>query len=225
MSELILSQLQEAASQLSDQETDLMAQLTAIQEQRQGLQTVIEMFQSPVNSNGAAAVAEVMSNRTPKPSDTPSSPPSPAKTADLEISASKNSAVAAKPPAKAKPGRKPGPKPKAKAEKIEPSAKASRKPPRKTRSGKAPNWSRHIQEPFKKTPLPDVVANILKSQPDQAFKIADVMEVIFKVDMPKASFLKARNRVSNILSAGARTKEWYRGRGGRYSIKEKALAS
>ncbi|MEM6351409.1 MAG: hypothetical protein AAF766_11650 [Cyanobacteria bacterium P01_D01_bin.14] len=207
MSEFILSQLQEAEAQLASQESDLASQLSAIQEQRKGLKTVIEMFQSPANSNGASvsgtAISEVLTS-----------------TADSPEQTAETVAVAEAPTAApAKRGRKSSRKSVAKTV-AEPKAKATRKP----RGGKSPNWSRHIQEPFKKTALPDVVANILKSQPDDAFKIADVMEIIFKSDIPKATFLKARNRVSNILSAGARTGEWYRGRGGKYSMSEAALS-
>ncbi|MEM9163412.1 MAG: hypothetical protein AAGC54_10120, partial [Cyanobacteria bacterium P01_F01_bin.4] len=54
MSDAVLSQLVEAEAQLASQETQLMAKVSAIQDQRQGLQTVIDMFQSPANSNGAA---------------------------------------------------------------------------------------------------------------------------------------------------------------------------
>ncbi|MEO1593184.1 MAG: hypothetical protein AAFU71_18110 [Cyanobacteria bacterium J06632_22] len=220
MSEAVLSQLQTAVTQLSGQESDLATQLIAIQEQRKGLQTVIEMFEMPASSNGAAAVKEVTVTATPpEPEAAPESAIAPVKKTRPKADTQKVTAPATK--STSKRGRKPGRKPKAQPESTPSPAKATRKP----RSGKAPNWSRYIQEPFKKTPLPDVVANILKAQPNQAFKIADVMEVIFKSDIPKTTFLKARNRVSNILSAGARTGEWTRGRGGRYSLSEKALGS
>ena len=51
------------------------------------------------------------------------------------------------------------------------------------------------------------------------------MLAIFEDDMPKAQYLKARSRISNILSAGARDNEWYRGRGGTYSMSKKAVKS
>ena len=49
------------------------------------------------------------------------------------------------------------------------------------------------------------------------------MNVVFKEDMPKNHFLKARNRISNILSAGARDGVWYRARRGTNSMSEKAI--
>ncbi|MGB3787318.1 MAG: hypothetical protein WA949_04860 [Phormidesmis sp.] len=91
------------------------------------------------------------------------------------------------------------------------------------RSGRTADWQRYLQGTHKKSPLPDVIVGVLQAQPDNIFKIADVMNVVFKEDMPKSHFLKARNRISNILSAGARDGVWYRGRGGTYSMSEKAI--
>ena len=68
----------------------------------------------------------------------------------------------------------------AKAAKAAPVAAPKAATARKPRGGKSPNWQRYVQDPFRKTPLPDVVANILKAQPDEAFKIAEVMEAIFQ---------------------------------------------
>ena len=217
MSASILPQLQTAIAELASQENSLVDQLAVIQERRQGLQTVIQMFDTPASSNGSVAAvpadaAETVVASSP-PADTPAADAAPTET------------PAAAP--KAKRGRKPKSKTAATPSQktVAAAPKTTQKTTRKTRSGRSPNWSRYIQEPFKKTPLPDLVANIVKSQPDQAFKIADVMEAIFKSDIPKTTFLKARNRVSNILSAGARNKEWHRGRGGRYSLSEQAVAS
>jgi hypothetical protein len=91
------------------------------------------------------------------------------------------------------------------------------------RSGRTANWQRYVQDSYSKAPLPDVIVGVLQAQPNNIFKIADVMTVVFKEDMPKNHFLKARNRVSNILSAGARDGDWFRGRGGTYSVSEKAV--
>ena len=215
MANTVLDQLKEVESQLASQIDELSGQLSDTEKQREGLKTVIDLFEATGSSNGmAASVTEILTNAVA-----------------TTVEESEPEPVPEKKPAKRR-GRKPSAKtvakepkaPKAtkvaavKEEKV-PEAKATRKP----RGGKSPNWQRYVQEPFRKTPLPDVVANILKAQPDEAFKIADVMEAIFKSDMPKATFLKARNRVSNILSAGARTSEWHRGRGGRYSMDKKAL--
>jgi hypothetical protein len=254
MSDAVLSQLVEAESQLAAQEAHLVAQLGAIQGQRHGLKTVIDLFQSPASSNGAvlspeaiqaiagatvvvappavpaavkgtrgrkAAVAvepELVAPKVGRGKKTVVAAAEPEAPVAKMGRGRKAAAVSAAPVPKAKPGRKP------RATKAEVVADDAAESGRKGRAGgKSPNWQRFVQEPFRKTPLPDVVANILKAQPDEAFKIADVMDAIFKEDMPKATFLKARNRVSNILSAGARTGEWYRGRGGQYSLSQKLL--
>lgn len=52
--------------------------------------------------------------------------------------------------------------------------------------------------------MPEAVQMILATQPDKDFKIAEVMSALFKESMPKKQYLKARNRVSNILSGGVR---------------------
>ena len=212
----VLDQLKEVESQLASQIEELSDQLSATEKQREGLKTVINMFQSTGSTNGvAASVTEILTSAV----------------ASVAESEEEEAPAPAKKPGKRR-GRKPSVKTATKV-KAEPKAKATKtkvveeapapKTTRKPRGGKSPNWQRYVQDPFRKTPLPDVVANILKAQPDEAFKIAEVMEAIFKSDMPKATFLKARNRVSNILSAGARTNEWYRGRGGKYSMSKKAL--
>ena len=222
MANNVLDQLKEVESQLASQIEELSGQLSATEKQREGLKTVIEMFQTGGGVNGAAAsVTEILTNAvasvsTPEPEAAPAKKPGKRrgrKPGSTKAAAKAKVATKTKTTAKAT-------KAAAKAVKAAPAAKAARKP----RAGKSPNWQRYVQDPFRKTPLPDVVANILKAQPDEAFKIAEVMEAIFKSDMPKATFLKARNRVSNILSAGARTSEWYRGRGGKYSMNKKALS-
>ncbi|MEM9265057.1 MAG: hypothetical protein AAGA46_06000 [Cyanobacteria bacterium P01_F01_bin.13] len=216
MANNVLDQLKEVESQLASQIEELSDQLSATEKQRDGLKTVIDMFQSSGSANGVAAnVTEILTNAVAGVVETKSEP-APAK----KTGKRRGRKPAAKTPAKTKAAPKAKATKAAKAAKVAPVAtKAARKP----RGGKSPNWQRYVQDPFRKTPLPDVVANILKAQPDEAFKIAEVMEAIFKSDMPKATFLKARNRVSNILSAGARTSEWYRGRGGKYSMSKKAL--
>ncbi|MGD1948923.1 MAG: hypothetical protein ACFB14_04670 [Leptolyngbyaceae cyanobacterium] len=221
MANNVLEQLKEVESQLASQVEALSDQLSAAEKQREGLQTVINMFQASGGTNGVAPdVTEILSSAV----------------ASVAESEPVEEEVPAKKPGKRR-GRKPSAKTVAKAKaaatktkatktaktKAAPAPVAVTKAARKPRGGKSPNWQRYVQDPFRKTPLPDVVANILKAQPDEAFKIAEVMEAIFKSDMPKATFLKARNRVSNILSAGARTNEWYRGRGGKYSMSKKAL--
>ncbi len=103
------------------------------------------------------------------------------------------------------------------------SSETSKSPETTKRSGRIANWQRFVKDSYVKAPLPNVIVGVLQAQPNNIFKIADVMSAVFKEDMPKSQFLKARNRVSNILSAGARDGGWYRGKNGTYSISQKAI--
>lgn len=91
---------------------------------------------------------------------------------------------------------------------------------KRKKDGRAAAWQKYVQSQYRSLALPEAVSSVLSSEPTKIFKIADVMSSIFKESMPKPSRLKARNRISNILSAGARDGTWYRGRNGRYSQSE-----
>ena len=215
MSESVLPQLMKVDSELSDQASALEAQLNELQEKRKGIQTVIEMFES-----GSAPAAEAIASVTSSASKAESTKTTKAKSTKTTAKA------ATKTSAKAK-GTKA-------AEEKTTKVKATRGRPAKTkaaverpasgkRSGRTANWQKYVQDSYSKSPLPDVIVGVLQAQPNNIFKIADVMNAVFKEDMPKTHFLKARNRVSNILSAGARDGDWFRGRGGTYSVSEKAI--
>ena len=66
--------------------------------------------------------------------------------------------------------------------------------------------------------MPDAVRLILETQPENEFKIADVMDALFEENMPKAQYLKARNRISNVLSGGVRAGDWHKGDRGTYRM-------
>ncbi len=226
MSTSVLPQLIAVDSKLSEQVIALTAQLNELQEKRKGIQTVIAMFESGATSEAAdsTAVAEMTS-----PTQTTKTAAK-RKTAKATIKAADTSEAMSEAPAEETPAEEVS----AKTVKT----KATRGRPTKTketksavegkqvsakRSGRTANWQRYVQESYRKAPLPDVIVGVLQAHPTNVFKIADVMNVVFKEDMPKSHFLKARNRISNILSAGARDGVWYRGRGGTYSMSEKAI--
>lgn len=194
MTQAILSQLMEAESQLTEQEVTLSAQIAALQEKRRGLQSVISMFEA--SEGGNISVPDLVDS-TPEP-------------------------VAAEPTPKKRRGRKPKAASTASANSssVTPAVKQSGT---RRRGGRKANWQTYVRSDYNDTPLPEVVESVLKTKPRSRFKIAEVMKEIFQDDMPKTQFLKARNRISNILSAGARSGEWHRGRGGTYSVSEKAV--
>ena len=206
MSDPVLSQLVSVETDLAQQVETLETKLSQLQEQRQGLRTVINMFQA---SDGEEAVVSEPALVEPIAEEPVAEEPAAEEPAAKEPAAKKSEPAAkktTKTAAKAKPGRKP------KADKIS--------TPRKKKDGRAANWQKYVQAEYRETALPEAVSSVLRSQPSEVFTIADVMSSIFSEDMPRTSFLKARNRISNILSAGARDGTWYRGRNGRYSQSE-----
>lgn len=191
MSDPVLSQLSDVESDLAQQVESLEAELNRIKEQRDGLRTVIDMFDSD-DSTSSSQPATPAKRR-------PGRPPGRKKTAAKSTDSKESAAVKA-------PAAKKG--------------KTAKKAGRKKKDGRAANWQKYVQSDYKDSALPEAVSSILRSQPSEIFTIADVMTAIFREDMPRTSYLKARNRISNILSAGARDGTWYRGRNGRYSQSE-----
>lgn len=193
MTQAILSQLLEAESQLTNQETALSVQISTIQEKRRGLQSVISMFQTPEEGETALLPRRVKSTV-------------PARTA-------------------AAPQKRRGRKPKASTRAVsQETTSVVKQSGTRRRGGRKANWQTYVRPSYDNTPLPEVVESVLKTKPRSRFKIAEIMTEIFQEDMPKTQFLKARNRISNILSAGARSGDWHRGRGGTYSVSEKAVS-
>ena len=222
MSTSVLPQLLEVDSELSSQAAALEAQLTELQEKRKGIQTVIAMFESGGAPDLSAMYADANDATTTKTATKKASKSAASKTTAKRKATKSTSAKTTK--SKATRGRPA----KAKADKTAKKttktvAKAAAKKEGTKRSGRTANWQKYVQDSYRKSPLPDVIVGVLQAQPTNVFKIADVMNVVFKEDMPKNHFLKARNRISNILSAGARDGVWHRGRGGTYSMSEKAI--
>ncbi len=231
MSDPVLSQLVAVEDDLSQQLESLELELTALQEQRKGLRTVIDMFQGASQPSGQRAAK----NAAPAPIDTASVSQSAASQSAASQSAASKTSDQTSTPRKAtgkKVSRSVGrqssraesakaTKPKATAQNASAGSKADNKPAQlKKKDGRAADWQKHVQPDYLEAALPEAVSIVLRSQPSEVFTIADVMSSIFTEDMPRTSYLKARNRISNILSAGARDGTWYRGRNGRYSQSE-----
>ncbi|MEL7052701.1 MAG: hypothetical protein AAGM45_13055 [Cyanobacteria bacterium J06588_5] len=194
MSDPVLSQLVSVESDLSEQVEQIESQLSQLQAQRQSLLTVIDLFQV----DGESAVAN-------KDDSSPAQP-----------SLDKAPAARSKTKTQAKTKKKPATKRASSGRKTTASTSG-----RKKKDGRAAAWQKHVKPEYRDLALPESVSSVLRSQPSEIFKIADVMSSIFKEDVPRTSYLKARNRISNILSAGARDGTWYRGSNGRYSQSEK----
>lgn len=204
MSDPVFSQLVSVESDLAQQVDSLESQLAQVQARREGLRTVINMFEG---GKAEASNPETASPATParKPGRPPGS-----KTTRKATAAKTTETTTQK---------KPGRKPKSSTASTQPKATKSTG---KKKDGRAADWQKYVQPEFKESALPEAVSSVLRSAPSEVFKIADVMSSIFIEDVPRSQFLKARNRISNILSAGARDGSWYKGRNGRYSQSENA---
>jgi hypothetical protein len=241
MSNPVLSQLAAVEDDLSQQVESLEYKLTALQEQREGLRTVINMFQGSSQSS-TRKVAASPSSVSAAVADSTADSMADSTAAATTGKAATRKASANKPASSKKTGKKvsrstgrqsaqsetvKATKPKAAAPKTStpktstPKTSADKKLAlQKKKDGRAADWQKHVQADYLEAALPEAVSIVLRSQPSEIFTIADVMSSIFTEDMPRASYLKARNRISNILSAGARDGTWYRGRNGRYSQSE-----
>ncbi len=196
MADPVLSQLVTVESDLSEQIEQLEAQLNQLQIKRKELLSVIDIF----NNDAIGKDTSDQGGSEPPPDDRQTA--SDEETSDLADTNAKTKSIA-----KAKPGRK-----------SKPAGSSTKK---RKKDGRAAVWQKYVQTQYKNLALPEAVSSVIRSQPSEIFKIVDIMSSIFKESMPKTYYLKARNRISNILSAGARDGTWYRGRNGRYSQSER----
>ena len=181
MTTTVLPQLQEIESELVAQEESLSAQLAAVQEKLSGIRAVLPMFDQASSASIRDAAVDGSSITTTLPEKADVA------SSEQEPDALNSSAKASKPAAKTK-------------------AKTTKK-----KDGRAADWQKYMRPGVKNQSIPDAVKLVLATQPEKGFKIAEVMEALFKEAIPKAQYLKARNRVSNVLSGGVRAGDWHRG--------------
>ena len=104
--------------------------------------------------------------------------------------------------------------------KAKPAANTTRKKKTasKKKDGRAAAWQKYALPGIGDRPMPESVQMILATQPEKDFRIAEMMSALFKENMPREQYLKARNRISNILSGGVRDGEWFKGDRGAYRL-------
>lgn len=73
---------------------------------------------------------------------------------------------------------------------------------------RASSWLPYLRSNFTAVSLEEIQA-VFQQEPERTFQVEDFMDALFETDMPKSTFLKARNRVVNLLSGGARENLWY----------------
>ena len=188
MTTTVLSQLQAIASDLAAQEETLTVRLEELREQLRSLRAVMPMFGSAATST----VEDVTDPATEKAIETslPSVTP-PIEELTPEVAS---------------------PAPKAKTKRKQATSK------KKKTDGRIASWQKYTRPGVKSESIPDAVRLILETQPEKDFKIAEVMDALFEEGMPKAQYLKARNRISNVLSGGVRAGDWHRGERSTYRM-------
>ena len=181
MTQTVLPQLQEIASDLASQEEAVAAQLEEIREKLNGVRAVLPLFEDgSYDASAVAAVSETLVTSEP----------------EGELA-----------PADVKKETKKAPK----------ATSTKQKKGGKKKDGRTASWQKYTRPGVKEKTIPEAVRFVLSTQPDKSFKIAEVMDALFK-DMPKTQYLKARNRISNVLSGGVRDGEWYKGDRGTYRL-------
>ena len=227
MSTTVLPQLQTIEAELTSQEKQLAAQLASVREKLTGIRTVMPMFDGTADVADAPAVTEEASTGLVEEAIPALDEPD-AAAAVVEAPAVEEAAVeeapkatktkATKTTAKKATAKKAAVKKAAPKKETVAKATASKKTTARKKDGRTASWQKYTRPGVKNESIPDAVRLILETQPENEFKIADVMSALFKDDMPKSQYLKARNRISNVLSGGVRAGDWYKGNRGTYRM-------
>lgn len=204
-----LEKLLEADSLLAAQEEDLVSRLEAIREKRQSLKIVLDIFEVSATSD-SVSVEEVVG--APLNLQSP-----PSSKAASNSKSSSNAKVTQNPAGTAKGDSKSSAKIKA-SSKSNGSAVKKRKPAKSSQK-ETPQWQQYIKGEFDQdASLAQIVTGVLTDQPDRVFEISEMIATIFVDGMPSEANALARDRVSNILSMGARRKQWQRPKPGFYTM-------
>ena len=207
----VLSQLQAVDTELSAQEEQLTSQLETLREKLKGIQTVIAMYGTPGEISSEPAT-EVPAKQQEKPAK--AAKPKAKKTTSKKTTGKKTVKKASTTSTNKKTAKKVS----ATSTRKKTAKKVSATSTRKKKDGRAATWQKYTRPGVKNESIPDAVRLILETQPTKDFKIAEVMDALFKEGMPKSQYLKARNRISNVLSGGVRAGDWYKGERGSYRM-------
>jgi hypothetical protein len=196
-------------AKLAAQEVELTLQLQSIQEKRHSLTNVISLF-PPVDT--AAPTPVVTSTPVVKKLAQPPVP----EVATPELEDITIDATEAAPSTQKREGKK---------NSSPANSKSNKKSvPTKEASKEADTWQQYVKEDFINASLAEAVAEVMQQQEQQVLEITAILDAIFVEEIPKELRTKARERVSNVLSVGAKKGKWYRGLAGKYSMSKAALA-
>ena len=194
-------------AKLAAQEVELTLQLQSIQEKRHSLKNVISLFPP-----GDTAVPTPVVIPAPVVEEQ-AEPPVP-EVATPELEDTTIDATKAAPQSQKQQGRK----------NLSSTSKSNKKSaPTKEASKEADTWQQYVKEDFINASLAEAVAEVMQQQQEQVLEITAILDALFVKEIPKELRTKARERVSNVLSVGAKKGKWYRGLAGRYSSSKAAV--
>ena len=201
-----VAKLLEVDADLAATEVELTLQLQSIQEKRHSLKNVISLFPPVDNATPTSVttptpvvedVADITEAATPEldevKTDTTEAAPQPSKRQGKRNLSPSNS---------------------------KPSKKAA---PAKEITKEVAIWQQYLRDEFVPDNLSVAVFDVMQQQPEQVLEITAILDAIFVAETPKDVRSTARERVSNVLSVGAKKGKWYRGKLGKYSMSKAAV--
>ena len=216
-----VAKLLEVEADLAAQEAQLNAQLVSIQEKRHSLKTVIDMFAPGDVATHAESV--VTPAQTPVTAAKVKPEVESAEPTDVDVTAKALDDAKTDTPADAQVSVK-GAKRQTKTN----SSPSNSKPARKSAPAKKPShqpdtWQQYVIGEFSNASLAEAVAQVMQQHSKQVIEIATIVDAICTPEIPKELRSTARERISNVLSVGAKSGKWYRGKLGKYSISKAAV--
>ena len=203
-----VAKLLEVDADLAVQEVELTLQLQSIQEKRHSLKNVISLF-PPVDN----AIPTPVATPTPVVEDTAKSPVQEDITPELDEVTTETTETAPQPPKRQ--GKKD-----LSPSNSKPSKKAA---PANEITKEVAIWQQYLQDQFVTDNLSVAVFDVMQQQPEEVLEITAILDAIFVAETPKDVRSTARERVSNVLSVGAKKGKWYRGKLGKYSMSKAAV--
>ncbi len=220
-----VAKLLEVDADLAAQEVELNAQIQSIHEKRHSLKTVIDMF-APVDTVTTPIATPAQPPEAVAAQEVESVPPiqSPVvqDVASPELNGANVDTTEAETPLTASTP----PKRQAKKNSSSATSKQSKKStPSKKPSQQADTWQQYVKDEFSSASLAEAVAEVMQQHSGEVLETATIIDAIFANDIPKEIRSTARERVSNVLSVGAKNGKWYRGKLGKYSMSKTAIES
>ena len=204
----MVAQLLEIDTDLAVQEVELTLQLQSIQEKHHSLKNVISLF-----SPGDTATPTTVAAPTPVVKNIAEPPVQEEITPELDEVTTETTEAATQPP-KRQGKRNLSPN------SDKPSKKAV---PAKETVPEVAIWQQYLRDEFITGNLSVAVFDVMQQQPEQVLEITAILDAIFVAETPKDVRSTARERVSNVLSVGAKKGKWYRGKLGKYSMSKAAV--